>query len=202
MDKQTAKLIARISENLPNITPAVMQLWIDNPRALQDFLRGLFSYSGRVEVFKPETEINTLIKVDRSLKPKYPESWGEPARPELEGIGPSEYDISRVDLWLHYDQMDGGFAKGYKIYEYLSRHDLFKDCLGYDDALMIQRINPISFRRLLGLNAILCWRSVMRNVNGNLSVPALYDLGGEIKLSLIWLSENFNNLYPSGRYPR
>ena len=40
MDKQTAKLIARISENLPpDMDENVMQGWIDNPKGLQQALR-------------------------------------------------------------------------------------------------------------------------------------------------------------------
>jgi len=41
MDKQTGKLIARIAENLPDISGDLMQGWIDNPRGLQKFLTGL-----------------------------------------------------------------------------------------------------------------------------------------------------------------
>ena len=38
MNKQTAKLIARIVENLPDMTPDVMQGWIENPRGLSRVL--------------------------------------------------------------------------------------------------------------------------------------------------------------------
>lgn len=41
MDKQTGKLIARIAENLPDMDGDIMQGWIDNPKGLQNFLRGL-----------------------------------------------------------------------------------------------------------------------------------------------------------------
>jgi len=39
MDKQTAKLGARILENLPNMDSEVMQEWIDDPKGLQEALR-------------------------------------------------------------------------------------------------------------------------------------------------------------------
>lgn len=39
--RQTAKLIARIAENLPDMSPNVMQDWIEDPRALKYFLAGL-----------------------------------------------------------------------------------------------------------------------------------------------------------------
>ena len=42
IDKQTAKFVARIAENLPtNMSDGVMQGWIDSPKELQKFLRGL-----------------------------------------------------------------------------------------------------------------------------------------------------------------
>ncbi len=41
MDGQTAKLIARIAENLPDLPGEVMQYWIQNPKDLQGFLKGL-----------------------------------------------------------------------------------------------------------------------------------------------------------------
>ncbi len=41
MDKQTGKFIARIAENLPDMEGDLMQNWIDDPKELQKFLRGL-----------------------------------------------------------------------------------------------------------------------------------------------------------------
>ncbi len=43
MDKQTAKLIARIAENLPVLPPEVMQDWIEHPKNLQNVLAQLVS---------------------------------------------------------------------------------------------------------------------------------------------------------------
>lgn len=54
MDKQTGKLIARIAENLPDISSDLMQGWIDNPRGLQKFLAGLCPCP-------PDTESNFSI---------------------------------------------------------------------------------------------------------------------------------------------
>lgn len=41
MDKQTCKFLARVAENLPEMSGGEMQAWIDNPNGLQAFLRGL-----------------------------------------------------------------------------------------------------------------------------------------------------------------
>lgn len=40
-DRQSGKLIARIAENLPEMSGELMQGWIDDPRGLQKFLQGL-----------------------------------------------------------------------------------------------------------------------------------------------------------------
>ncbi len=58
MDKQTAKLIARISENLPDMDGNVMQGWIDNPRGLKKFLSNLC----------PPASATTDLKVWKTLK--------------------------------------------------------------------------------------------------------------------------------------
>lgn len=41
MDKQELELVARILENLPVMSPDVMQGWIENPKSLKQFLSGL-----------------------------------------------------------------------------------------------------------------------------------------------------------------
>ncbi len=40
-DRQSGKFLARIAENLPELSGDVMQSWIDDPKALQKFLLGL-----------------------------------------------------------------------------------------------------------------------------------------------------------------
>lgn len=41
-NRQTAKFLARVAENMPEISGDVMQEWIENPKALQRFLEGLW----------------------------------------------------------------------------------------------------------------------------------------------------------------
>lgn len=67
MDKQTAKLVARIAENLPpEMSAEVMQAWIDGPLPLQEFLAGLIngpSSKTELKVFK-RIELGTIKTVD------------------------------------------------------------------------------------------------------------------------------------------
>jgi len=71
MDKQTAKLIARIAENLPSgMSPEEMQKWIDNPKELQEALRKAL-YSIEFKVFKTlklGTDPRTADQFRKALK--------------------------------------------------------------------------------------------------------------------------------------
>ena len=58
MNKQVLKLGARILENLPNMSSEVVQGWIDNPKALQDFLCRLASQEK-----VPETYLRHLLSL-------------------------------------------------------------------------------------------------------------------------------------------
>lgn len=40
-DRQTGKFLARVAENMPEMSGEVMQNWIDDPKGLQNFLKGL-----------------------------------------------------------------------------------------------------------------------------------------------------------------
>src|SRR3989344_5957600 len=66
-----------------------------------------------------EAPLDTTILVDRSIPPVYPDWKIEVMHPELESLGPTEYDIARVELWLHDGQKSGKSMKGTVIYQYL-----------------------------------------------------------------------------------
>jgi hypothetical protein len=79
-DRQTAKLIARVAENIPEMDGNVMQGWIDNPRALQKFLAGLILPQGTQEA----SGSNSLV-VNCGL-----------SLPEM--IAPGHYDWVNLDI--------------------------------------------------------------------------------------------------------
>src|ERR1700722_11534777 len=49
----------------------------------------------------PEPPLDTIVRVDRSVRPVYPDFVKTVMHPELEKVGPAEYDLATVDLWLH-----------------------------------------------------------------------------------------------------
>ena len=64
MSYQVAKLIARIAENLPEMSSDIMQGWIENPKALQKLLLGLCP----TDIFIPELKVFKTIELGTGLK--------------------------------------------------------------------------------------------------------------------------------------
>lgn len=74
MNSQTAKFIAVVAENLPSeMSPEAMQRWIQNPRSLQGFLKGLCSPEAssvfeRFMTIKLGTSLQSVDDFRRALK--------------------------------------------------------------------------------------------------------------------------------------
>lgn len=65
--KQTAKLIAVMAENLPEMTVEQRQRWIGDPKGLQNFLAGLVSEVTKALSFLISTQ-KQVVNYDRSIK--------------------------------------------------------------------------------------------------------------------------------------
>lgn len=177
----------------------------------EDKMRGVAQYlhdeSDLVPKTKPasesEAEVNTLIRIDRSVKLVYPDWVKQVAHPELEGVGPVEYDMTEVELWLHDDQKDGGYVTILKIYEYLKSNNKLGNCLGLEDALAIQKNGIAAFRKAFGHKVLICLRSVVVDQNG-LRVPYFFGFTDDIVQHWFWIeksvdSENLVVLFPTTR---
>ena len=193
LDKQTAKLIGRIAENLPEMDGDIMQVWIQNPKRLQKFLRGLCL----PEVITPKGEnpVDTIIRVDCSIRPSYPDWMKEVIHLELETVGPADYDILAVEQWLHDGQKSGKSIEGNKIYDHLKKTDTLKTCLGLRDLEEIQKKGIVFFRNHFKGKVVFGWASIVRYCIGSLFVPYLYGNGGRVVLrwrclGYDWVSAN------------
>jgi hypothetical protein len=105
--------------NLGQIEEAVNKL--GGMDGLKRFLADELVVAERQPKFAPkgESPLDTIIRVDRSVRPVYPE-WAEKAmHPELEGTGPAEYDLVKVEQWFH-DEQKKGVMVGNRIYEHLN----------------------------------------------------------------------------------
>jgi hypothetical protein len=156
------------------------------------------------KIVKPEIPsepvLDFIVRVNRSIKPNYP-SWMEKLMHfELEGSGPTEYNLQTdVQKWLHDDQKNG-VVFGNAIYKYLKKDKTLASCLNLQDGLAIQQKGTAVFRELFAGKAVFLWGSVVQRRNGNLYVPYLYD--GDVKIVLFWnwLDDILLSNYPALRF--
>lgn len=144
--------------------------------------------SKEIKVTPPEPELvlDPIIRVDRSIRPSYPDWMKEVMHPELESVGPAEYDISAVEQWLHDGQKDGKYIEGNKIYYHLKKTDTLKTCLGLRDLEEIQKKGIAFFRKHFKGKAIFGWAGVVRDRSGDLRVPYLCEFDDEVVLLWHW----------------
>jgi hypothetical protein len=153
-----------------------------------------------VAIKLPEEKIiDTIIRVNRSVSPVYPEWTRKVMHKDLELSGPGEYDISIVQEWRHSDQ-DNGVVKGDVIYKHLKNNDMIKDQLGLADLLAIQAKGIAFFRKYFTGKAVFGWKSVVRASNDNLRVPDLIEDGGEVLLPWRWLGRGWDSCRPALRF--
>lgn len=143
--------------------------------------------------------LDTLIRVDRSVHPSYPEWVKEVLHPELECSGPTTFDLAHVEPWLHDGQKDGGIVTGQVIFDFLKSSGTLGNHLGLVDALEIQKKGIATFRKVFGKNVVFFWKSVVRLRSGNLRVPCLCDDGARVVLFWRWLGSGWNASNPAAR---
>ena len=146
--------------------------------------------------------VDNIIRVDRSLRPTYPEWVRIVMHPELEATGPAEYDATSLEQWLHDGQKNGGWVKGEKIYEHLEEKKMLESCLGLVDLIAIQAKGIDFFRQHFAGKAVFAWKSVVRGRNDDLGVPYLYGVGGEVVLGWFWLGNDWDGSLPARRFAK
>lgn len=148
---------------------------------------------------KPEVPLDTIIRVDRAVCPVYPDWMKKVMHPELEGAGPSEYDLTTIEQWLHDDQKKG-VVVGNRIYDHLKETDTLKDCLGLRDGEEIKKKGTEVFRKFFGGKAVFLWASVVQRRNGRLHVPYLIEDGGGVVVYWDWLDDDWSGRDPAAHF--
>lgn len=150
---------------------------------------------------KVELPINTIIRVDRTVKPTYPDWVKKVMHPELEAQGPAEYDLANVEQWLH-DGQKGGWTRGENIYAKLKENDndLLKTCHTLRDGEEIKKNGIETYRKFFKGKVLFLWGSVVQDVDGDLCVPFLYDVSGKVVLSWYGLGFDWDGRNPAGRH--
>lgn len=150
----------------------------------------------------PEPVLDFLVRVDRSVKPSYPDWMKKVMNPELELAGPAEYNLQTgVEQWLH-DVQKRGSGVGNTIYKHLQKGDALATCLNLQDALAIQAKGIAVFRRLFADKAVFLWGSVVQSRSGNLNVPYLVEIGGKVVVNWFCLDNNWNFYDPALRFSK
>lgn len=142
---------------------------------------------------KVEDPIDFMIRVDRSICPTYPDWVEKVFHPELEKIGPVEFDAAKLELWLHEGQKGGKWIKGQKIYEHLKEKKMLEGCLGLSDLLAIQAKGIAFFRQYFAGKVVFGWKSVVRYRRGHLYAPSLCGDGDRVVLDWNWLGRGWDD---------
>lgn len=154
-----------------------------------------------VVIQKEEVPLNTIIHINRSVRPVYPDWVDKAMNPELESTGPAEYDLATsVSLWFH-DKQKRCVTTGQAIYDYLKKHDMLTSCLSLQDAVEIQKKGVAVFRQVFGDNVVYFWKSVVqgRGPRG-IYVPYLGVDGDGVVLDWYWLTSVWLGYEPAVRF--
>ncbi|MFA6338763.1 MAG: hypothetical protein WCW87_01765 [Candidatus Paceibacterota bacterium] len=122
--------------------------------------------------------LNTIICVDRSVCLVLPPDFVCLADPELKILGPTEYDFTKVELYLYEGQKDEKCIRGIRIYEHLKDINIINRCFGFEDVLEVQKKAIGVFQKFVGDKTIFFWKSVVMDRFGYFHVPCIQsDLG-------------------------
>ena len=147
-----------------------------------------------------DVTLDTIVRVDRSIRPAYPEWVKDVLHPELELSGPAEFDLAKVESWLHDGQKNGKWVRGDKLYAHLKSNEMLDSCFSLADALAIQAKGVTVFPEYFKGKAPFFWKSVVRGRGGDLRVPYLYEDGGQVELEWYWLGYGFHDDHPALRF--
>ncbi len=146
--------------------------------------------------------LGDIIRVDRKIRPAYPDWMDKPMHPELEAKGPREFDAGKLEQWLYDGQKNGGVCKGKLIYEHLISNNMLESCAGLRDLEEIQKRGIDFFRKHFAGKAVFGWKSVVLNRDGRQGVPYLVGRDGQVVLRWRWLGFDWLGANPALRFAR
>src|SRR3989344_3499982 len=143
---------------------------------------------------------DSIIRIDRSTPSTYPMWVRKVIHPELGTLGPAEFDVSKLDQWLHPGQVNGEVA-GPVIFTYLERAEILSYHLCLRDLKEIKKRGGPFFRRYFRGKAIYGWRSAVEDVHGHVKIPYLVENSNAQEIQN-WglLAGNWNAARPALRY--
>jgi hypothetical protein len=161
-DHHTAKFLAVIGENMPEIQSDSMQGWIENPKALQKVLG---------EAFCPATKHHADVAqiehvIDGDAEPFVPNGWKVE---EHKKDGRRKWDAAQVELYLSDPQKEGKTIVGDKLRAELSRKPVLNaNVLDY----LVK--HPLLIPEEWEDKFVFFWGTIYRRSGGRLGVRCLY----------------------------
>ena len=141
--------------------------------------------------------MSSIIQVDRSIRPDYSDGGMRPRKllhPELETIGPAEFDVRGLMLWVPPDQPESwlqGCLTGQSIYNYLEANNMLSKCLSLRDLEEIKKKGIRFYQKHFAHDdtnmnhySLSAWKSVVEATDGGgvvqLYVPVLHYGDGRV----------------------
>ena len=149
---------------------------------------------------EPKTDPPSIIRVDHLVRPVYPDSVKKVVHPELENLGPTEFDANKLELWVQDGQKGNKAIQGHKIYEHLKENKMLEGCLGLRDLEEIQKKGIDFFRRFFRGKVVFAWKSVVLYHRYNeLYVPCLAEAIGMVLSDWVCLDSYWDSNGPALR---
>lgn len=192
---QVLEMIARFATQTPweQVDSAFLQKeWVGlSPTEFAKKVLKVFSAHG--------SATSSIVTVDRTILPTYPEWMDEILCPEYESTGPAEFDVAKLERWVHPDQAYRT-VNGTVCYDYLMGHDLLKDCLSLRDLEEIKEKGIVFFRKYFEGKAVIGWKSVMRASTGTFFAPSLFENDDQVLICWNWLDHELFVDFPAFSY--
>ncbi|MES3031525.1 MAG: hypothetical protein V4697_03910 [Patescibacteria group bacterium] len=181
------------------------QSWVINQERLKSVLRDRLCDHNDLtpkipRTVTPKVKIDPIVRVDRSVRPSYPDWAEEVIHLDLETLGSTEYEISAVEQWFHDGQKDEKWIGGDKIYHYLKKTGTLKTCLGLRDLEEIQKKGLAFFRKYFDGKTVYAWKGIVRRLPNHLHIPCLHERDGVVFISWNYIGDVWNDEDPALRF--
>lgn len=182
--------------------PELLNALAEHPSLFREMLE---VQQGRANVVpievKSEPPLDTLIHVDRSIRPIYPDWVKLVNHPKIGNTGPADYDLAtQVKQWLHEQQKNGGSMCGTLLYKDIRGNGILPTCLSLRDLEEIRKKGIVVFRKFFAGVAVFAWKSVVQSRGGGLLVPYLIVRGGRVVVRWGWLEDDWYGRHPALRF--
>ena len=112
-----------------------------------------------------ELKAGTVIRVNRKILPAYPNWVMRVVHPDIQNMGPEEFDLTNLEQWRYEDQKPREYVSGDRAYEHLKKTGMLERCLGLRDGEEIMKKGHKVFQRAFGSSHphvnVLLWKSVV-----------------------------------------